>query len=48
MLKEFSWKAFENTGNLDAYMFYKEIVENSTMPMDQIAAHEEVATTVRK
>mgnify|MGYP000844851099 FL=1 len=29
MLKEFLWKAFEKTGNLDAYVFYKEIDRKS-------------------
>lgn len=25
MLRNFTWKAFENTGNIDAYLLYKEI-----------------------
>ncbi len=25
MLKDFVWKAFEATGDIDAYMFFKEI-----------------------
>jgi len=25
MLRDFIWKTFENTGNIDAYLLYKEI-----------------------
>jgi hypothetical protein len=25
MLKEFAWRTFEDTGNIDSYMFYKEL-----------------------
>lgn len=28
MLKDFAWKAFENTGNIDAYVFFREIEEH--------------------
>ena len=27
MLREFMWKMFENTGNIEPYMFFKEIEE---------------------
>lgn len=31
MLKEFIWNAFENTGNIDNYVFYKELSEKSNI-----------------
>lgn len=29
MLKDFVWKTFESTGDIDKYVFYKEIEEKS-------------------
>ena len=40
MLKEFLWKAFEKTGNLDAYVFYKEI-DRMIKPEKNIESTEE-------
>lgn len=35
MLKEFAWKAFESTGDIDMYIFLKEIEEKDVM-VDEI------------
>lgn len=44
MLREFVWRTFENTGSLDAYMFYKEIEEKKRLVKDHSMAQEEAAT----
>lgn len=42
MLKEFVWKAFESTGNIDTYVFLKEIeekfkrIENKAMDKEAV------------
>lgn len=43
MLKEFVWNAFEKTGNIDAYVLYKEIQENNAQIIETNAAEQEVA-----
>lgn len=43
MLKEFLWKAFEKTGNIDAYVFYKEMEEKSKALDEGMITREEVA-----
>lgn len=40
MLKDFLWEAFESTGNIEAYIFYKEI---ETSDEDELESSEEVA-----
>lgn len=45
MLKEFAWNAFEKTGSIDAYVFYKEIEANSRMQEENFLAKEEVAVS---
>lgn len=43
MLKDFAWKAFENTGDITIYMFLKEIeekkrvIEETTIMKDEVA-----------
>lgn len=44
MLKEFVWRTFENTGNVDAYIFYKEIEERNKVPAFNNIAEDEAAT----
>lgn len=43
MLKEFAWSAFEKTGNIDAYVFYREIQERNSQISETKAAEQEVA-----
>ncbi len=43
MLKEFAWKAFESTGNIDSYIFLKEIEEKNRIAEETMAARDEVA-----
>ncbi|MCX7923510.1 MAG: YqzL family protein [Clostridia bacterium] len=45
MLKEFAWNLFQNTGNIDAYVFYKELEEKNKALNDQKAAEDEVAVS---
>ncbi|MCX8130261.1 MAG: YqzL family protein [Clostridia bacterium] len=44
MLREFVWKTFENTGSLDAYVFFKEIEEKNRIKQDSSIAEEEAAS----
>lgn len=43
MLKEFAWKAFESTGNIDTYMFLKEIEEKNRIAEETMVVRDEVA-----
>lgn len=43
MLKEFAWNAFEYTGNIESYIFYKEIEENSRATEQRRMAEAEAA-----
>ena len=43
MLKEFVWKAFEKTGNVEFYMFYREIQEKSSRICESELSIEETA-----
>jgi len=43
MLKEFAWKAFECTGNIDSYIFYREIEEKNKVMAERKIAEEEAA-----
>ena len=43
MLREFTWKVFEKTGEVDTYMFYKEIQESNKLLGERKVAEEEVA-----
>jgi len=45
MLKEFAWSAFEMTGSIDAYVFYKEIEAQNRVQEDNLLAKEEVAAS---
>jgi len=46
MLKDFLWKAFEYTGNIDSYIFYKEIEEKDRAINERKIAEEEAATGI--
>jgi len=35
MLMDFAWNAFEYTGNIDSYIFYREIAEKNTVKEQQ-------------
>ncbi|OPZ90977.1 MAG: hypothetical protein BWY74_02126 [Firmicutes bacterium ADurb.Bin419] len=43
MLKEFAWKAFESTGNIDTYIFLKEIEEKNRIFEETAVARDEAA-----
>ncbi|MDQ2085986.1 YqzL family protein [Herbivorax sp. ANBcel31] len=43
MLKDFAWKAFENTGDITTYMFLKEIEEKKRVIEETKMVKEEVA-----
>jgi len=45
MLRDFAWNAFEMTGNIDSYMFYREIREKDKAAQERIIAQEETATS---
>ncbi len=45
MLKEFAWMTFENTGSIDAYVFYKEIEDKNLAAKEKTIAEEEAAST---
>lgn len=45
MLKEFAWKAFENTGDITTYMFLKEIEDKTRAVNETEIAKDEVAST---
>ncbi len=45
MLKEFAWRAFENTGNIDSYMFYREVEDKIKLFSEGKIAEEEAATS---
>lgn len=47
MLMEFIWKTFENTGNIESYIFYKEIEKNSNAVHERKIAEEEAATGLK-
>ncbi len=42
-LRDFIWKAFENTGNIDTYIFYREIENKNTDIKEREKAHEDAA-----
>ena len=44
MLKDFAWNAFESTGNIDSYFFYKEIEERDAAAEQKRVAEAEAAT----
>ena len=43
MLREFAWKVFESTGNIDTYIFLKEIEEKNRIAEETEAVKDEVA-----
>ncbi len=43
MLKEFVWNAFEYTGSVESYMFFKELEEKGKAIRDKKIAEEEAA-----
>lgn len=43
MLKEFLWKTFEYTGNIDSYMLFREIEHKKGTVNERVLAEEEVA-----
>lgn len=47
MLKEFAWKAFENTGDIRTYIFLKEIEEKSRIADETSITNEEVAISTQ-
>ena len=42
MLQDFMWTTFERTGNIDAYLSYKEIEETNKKDGQRIADHSQV------
>jgi hypothetical protein len=44
MLKEFLWETFKKTGNIEAYVFYKEMEQTDEVEMELEHANEEVAS----
>jgi len=45
MLRDFAWKAFESTGDIETYKFYKEVQKNPSAISETKMAEEEAATT---
>lgn len=43
MLKDFAWRAFENTGDITIYMFLKEVEEKKRIIEETKAVKDEVA-----
>lgn len=43
MIKDFLWKTFENTGNIEAYMVYKEIGKKDKTLNQKKIAEDEIA-----
>lgn len=43
MLKDFAWNTFEHTGNIDSYIFYREINERNRVDDEIIIAEAEAA-----
>lgn len=43
MLKDFAWNTFEFTGNIDSYIFYREINEKNRAEDERITAEAEAA-----
>lgn len=43
MLKEFSWKTFEDTGDIEAYMVYKQVLGKNASDNINVIAQEEIA-----
>ena len=46
MFKEFAWNAFIETGDLESYMFYREIEERDKVADQTNLAEAEAATSV--
>ncbi len=46
MFKEFAWNAFVETGDLDIYMFYREIEERDRAAEQRNMAEDEAAPSV--
>lgn len=46
MLKEFAWNSFIKTGNLEAYILYREIEERDRATEQRNLAEAEAATSV--
>ncbi len=44
MLREFAWKTFENTGSVNAYVFYREIETYRRQESQTKLAQDEVAS----
>jgi hypothetical protein len=45
MLKDFAWNTFEHTGNIDSYIFYREIDERNRAEDERGIAEAEAATS---
>jgi len=43
MLRDLIWKAFEKTGEIDKYIFYKEVSEKGYIKDEIVTTKEEVA-----
>ena len=42
MMKETIWNMFEKTGNIQAYLFYKEIEENDQLKSERFLTEKEL------
>lgn len=41
MLKDYFWNTFENSGNIQAYIFYKELKEHDIVNSESLTNKEE-------
>lgn len=47
MLKEFAWQVFEFTGNIDMYVFFKEMEERQKVSKEAVRAICEAAISLK-
>ena len=47
MLKDFAWKAFENTGSIDSYIFFRELDNVKDAPQVKIAEDEAAVSNLQ-
>ena len=43
MLKDFLWSLFERTGNIEAYLLYREIVKKEKIEVEQFITEQDMA-----
>lgn len=48
MLKDFAWNAFIESGNIDSYIFYREIEERDRSDEQRSLAEAEAATSTSR